>query len=155
MERPAAAVARAVPITTNRHAATNNSALRVRATLRNSGRNTKRPKATIAATASSAWPTATPNAATLLTWVVGANVPRTSSIGTTARSWNSRIAKLVRPVAVLSRFSSDSTWITTAVEDIEGQTDHPGADPVLPEKDGDTGQHRGAKHHLQGAETKY
>jgi hypothetical protein len=28
---------------------------------------------------------------------------------TTAKSWNSRMAKLVRPVAVLSRFSSDST----------------------------------------------
>src|SRR5215467_6250579 len=97
-----AAVARPTTITTSKQAATNNSAFRVRATLRNSGRNTKRPKATIAATVSSAWPTATPNVAMLLTRVVGANVPRTKSIGTTAKSWNSRMAKLVRPVAVLS-----------------------------------------------------
>jgi len=54
----------------------------------------------------------------LLTRVAEANIPRTSSNGTTARSWNNRIAKLVRPVTVLSRFSSDNTWITTAVEDI-------------------------------------
>ncbi len=38
--------------------------------------------------------------------------------GDDARSWNNRIAKAVRPVGVLRRFSSARTWIATAVEDI-------------------------------------
>ena len=86
IERPAAAAARPVAITTSRHAATNSSGLRVRATLRNSGRSTRRPRATIAPIASSACPTARPKPAALPAWLVGPSAARTSSTGTTARS---------------------------------------------------------------------
>src|SRR5215813_3039040 len=134
MERPAAAVARPTAITTNRHAATNNSALCVRATLRNNGRNTKRPKAAIAVTVSRAWPTARPNAAMLLTWVAGAKIPRTSSNGTTARSWNNRIAKLVgdgvEPLLLGQHLNHHCRR-----RHCQGQADDAGADSVMPEKD--------------------
>ena len=62
------------------------SGISARATLRNSGRSTRRPRATIAAIASSACPTARPKPATLPAWLVGPSAARTSSTGTTARS---------------------------------------------------------------------
>lgn len=149
-------MARAVPITTNRHAATNNSALRVRATLRNSGRNTKRPKATIAATASSGL--ANGNAERSH----AADVGRWGECAEDEQYWDHRqvleqqnreagaAGGGVEPFLVRQHLNHDCSR-----RHREGQTDHPGADPVLPEKHGDTGQHRGAKHDLQGAETKY
>ena len=54
--------------------------------LRKSGRSTKRPRATIAATANNAWPTTRPKRAALPVWAVGAIILRMNNTGTTAKS---------------------------------------------------------------------
>ena len=43
--------------------------------------------------------------------------PTNSRIGTTAKSWNSRMAKLLRPAGVLRRRLSIRSWLTKAVDD--------------------------------------
>ena len=68
--------------------------------------------------ASAAWPSARPMLTTQIAIALaGRGCETSSSNGMTARSWNSRMAKLVRPVCEPRRFASDSSCTTMAVDD--------------------------------------
>ncbi len=130
IDSPAAAAANPVDSTTNRQAAMNNSGLRVRATLRNSGRSPSRPSAASAATIATASASARARPSQLPPPSRPLPIaPSRNRIGTTARSWHSRTAKLVRPVWLLMRRSSDSTWVTIAVEDMASASEAISAGP--------------------------
>ncbi len=116
IDSPAADAASPVASTTSRHAAMNSSGLCVRATPRNSGRSPSRPIAASAMAASTAWPVARSRATGPAS--PPPSISSRNRIGTTARSWNSSTEKLVRPVRLVMRRSSDSTCVTTAVDDI-------------------------------------
>ncbi len=117
MDRPLAAVMAPVPITTSRQAAMKNSVDFVAATPWNSGRSTSRPSSTISPSASAA------GARVKRSWnpsPASCGVERTETVkssGATARSWNSRTEKAVRPAAELRCLRSARTGMVTAVDD--------------------------------------
>jgi hypothetical protein len=95
-----------------------NSGLSVLAARRNSGFSTSLPTRAMTPTArtASASATATPWATEEPSACPPSALIRNSS-GTTARSWASRMAKLVRPVVEVMRRWPDSSAITMAVEE--------------------------------------
>ena len=117
IDRPLAAAVSAVPTMTSRQAAMNSSVERVRATSWNSGRRARRPATTISTSAIAAWPSAMASAQPLSPPSSRPSTAIANRTGATARSWNSRTAKLVRPVGAFSRFCSARTGSTTAVDD--------------------------------------
>ncbi len=117
IDRPAAAVASPLPTATNRAAATNSSVLSAEATSRNSGRRITVPTSTMAAMTRIACANASNRPPSNVPLFSGPRMVTRNNSGTTARSCNSRIAKHVRPVTVLSRCLRESTSITMAVED--------------------------------------
>ena len=130
----------------------NSSVERVRATSWNRGRRARRPATTISTRATAAWPRARASAQPLSPPSSRPSTAIANRAGATARSWNSRTAKLVRPVGALSRFCSASTGSTTAVDDRASPMPTIGANErhVEPVEDGRQDQ-RGAAH-LQGPE---
>ena len=118
IDRPLAAATSAVPTTTSRQAAMNSSGLRVWATSWNSGRSATRPTTTIATRATTACrsanarPFSSPAPPAALSSAAIVN-----STGAMARSWNSRIEKLSRPVGECSRFCPARIGMTIAVEE--------------------------------------
>ena len=117
IERPLAAATRAVATITSRQAAMNSSVERVRATRWKSGRRATRPATTISTRATTACPSARASAPPRSPPSRRPSTAMANRIGATARSWNRRTAKLVRPAGVPSRFCSASTGSTTAVEE--------------------------------------
>ena len=95
-----------------------NSGLSVPAASRNSGFSTTRPTTAMTPTAITA-----STSATTTPWTIEAPsaLPPSALIrnssGTTARSWASRMAKLVRPVVDIMRRWPDSSSMTMAVEE--------------------------------------
>ena len=117
IDNPAAAVASPLPTATNRAAATNSSVLSTDATSRNSGRRITVPTSTMAAMTRMACPKACKSPPISVPLFSGPRMVTRNNSGTTARSCNSRIAKQVRPVPVLSRCLRERISITMAVED--------------------------------------
>ena len=117
MESPAAAAINPVPSATSRVAAMKLSEESVEATRRKSGRMARRPITMMAATAaiacSSAWVRPTSSEPP---FCAPSTLTRKSR-GITARSWQSRMAKLARPAEEVMRRWAESSSTTIAVED--------------------------------------
>ena len=106
--------------------------------------------------ASAAWASASTRPASIEPPV---RVPRretNSSIGTTARSWASRIEKLARPAVVVRRRWLERTSMTMAVEDSARHAPMiDGGAGAAAEQRGDAADHGRAQHHLQAAQPEH
>ncbi len=118
IDSPTDCVSQALPTTSSSASATKISRAPTFATIRSTGRSSSRPTSTIPASSARAMPASRqPNASP---WAepAGASAPSTSSIGITARSWNSDTANADCPGTDFTMPRSASTCSAIAVEDI-------------------------------------